>query len=121
MRLILFTLAIFYSTVVNAGKADVVDVSYKCKKTCSFSVTVVHADDGWDHYADRWEVLTLSGDVIATRVLAHPHGKNKPFTRSLSGIDIPEEVSTVVVRAHDLIHGYGGKEITVEWGQQGSR
>jgi hypothetical protein len=117
MRLILFTLAIFYSTVVNAGKADVVDVSYKCKKTCSFSVTVVHADDGWDHYADRWEVLTLSGDVIATRVLAHPHSKNKPFTRSLSGINIPAEISTVVVRAHDLVHGYGGKEITVEWGQ----
>jgi hypothetical protein len=40
-------------------------------------------------------------------------------TRSLSGIDIPEEISTVMVRIPDLVHGYGGKEITVEWGQPG--
>jgi len=53
MRLILLTLAIFYSAHVNTDKADVVDVSYNCKKTCSISVTVVHADDGFDHYADR--------------------------------------------------------------------
>ena len=47
------------------------------------------ADSGWDHYANRWEVLEPEGQVIATRTLLHPHVDEQPFTRSLSGIHIP--------------------------------
>ncbi len=98
---------------ISAGEADVTEVSYECNSTCSFSVTVVHADEGRDHFANRWEILSLSGEIIATRVLAHPHQNNKPFTRSLSNIKLPEETKAVIVRAHDLVHGYGGKEKTI--------
>jgi hypothetical protein len=80
----------------------------------TFEVTVQHEDTGWEHYADRWEVLTLDGEVLATRVLAHPHVEEQPFTRSQSGIVIPEGVNEVRVRAHDLVHGYGGREVIVD-------
>ena len=99
-----------------AGEADVVGV--KVTKSAPgvyrFDVSVRHADAGWKHYADRWEVLGPDGAVLATRVLAHPHENEQPFTRSLAGIAIPEGTARVVVRAHDSEHGYGGAEIDVE-------
>ena len=79
----------------------------------TISVTVEHGDDGWDHFADAWEVLTPDGDVLAVRKLAHPHVNEQPFTRSKSGIEIPANVTEVIIRAHDLEHGYGEKTITI--------
>jgi hypothetical protein len=98
-----------------AGEADVVDVKVNCdaESACAFNVMVRHADEGWEHYANRWEVLTLDGEVLATRELAHPHENEQPFTRSLRGVRIPEGVDRVVVRANDSAHGFGGKTISV--------
>ena len=81
--------------------------------TWLFDVTVRHEDTGWEHYADAWEVLSPDGSMLAQRVLAHPHVDEQPFTRSLSGIEIPPEYEQVLVRAHDLVHGYGGREVIV--------
>jgi hypothetical protein len=53
------------------------------------SVTLRHGDTGWDDYADGWRVVTGEGTVLATRPLAHPHVTEQPFTRSLSGLDLP--------------------------------
>jgi hypothetical protein len=99
-----------------AGEADVLGVKTQKKTDGSyiFSVTVSHADDGWDHYADRWEVVTLDGKILGTRVLLHPHVGEQPFTRSLAGVEIPEGINKVIIRARDSVHGYGGKEIEVE-------
>lgn len=80
----------------------------------TLEVTVLHEDMGWEHYADRWEVLTSEGEVLATRVLAHPHVNERPFARSQSGIVIPVETGRVRVRAHDGLHGYGGREVVVD-------
>ncbi len=30
----------------------------------TFSVTVSHADKGWDDYADGWDVVTSNGTVL---------------------------------------------------------
>ncbi len=96
-----------------AGEADVVDVQVSGSSgSYSFSVTVRHADEGWEHFANRWEVVGQDGTVYGTRVLAHPHVNEQPFTRSGS-INIPVGVSTVIVRANDSVHGLGGKEIVV--------
>jgi len=39
----------------------------------TFSVTVRHNDEGWNHYADLWEVVDPeSGKIFARCVLAHP-------------------------------------------------
>ena len=101
---------------VYAGEADVVDVraSKSSSATYSFDVTVLHADTGWDHYADKWEVLGPDGKVLGTRVLMHPHVNELPFTRSLSGVQIPPGVTSVTVRAHDKVHGWGGKTMSVD-------
>jgi len=102
------------STIAVANEADVIEVKTKCRNECTFYVTVAHQDKGWNHYANKWEVLTLDGKVIATRTLQHPHVHEQPFMRSLSHIKIPADVKKVVVRAHDSIHGYGGKTLEVE-------
>lgn len=105
---------------VTAGGADVlgVEVTRAADETYTFAVTVRHDDTGWDHYADRWEVLTPDGKVLATRVLLHPHVDEQPFTRSLTGIAIPQSMGRVRVRARDKVHGYGGMEQEVTLPQQ---
>lgn len=98
-----------------AGEADVVDVSVSKSgdDLYRFSATVLHEDSGWGHYANKWEVLDPQGNVLGTRVLHHPHVGEQPFTRSLSGVRIESGVTAVTVRAHDLVHGYGGKPFTI--------
>lgn len=81
-----------------------------------FDVTVRHKDEGWDHYADLWEVVDPeTGDILAERELAHPHDTEQPFTRSQYDITIPTELSGVVVRSKCTDHGYGGKAILVDF------
>lgn len=98
-----------------ANEADVLSVELEETAPNIFTITaeVEHADDGWDHYADAWQVLGPDGEVIATRELAHPHMNEQPFIRSLAGVKIPAGINEITVRAHDLVHGYGGREVTV--------
>ncbi len=98
-----------------AGEADVMDVKItrEGETVYRFAVSVLHADTGWKHYADKWEVLTPDGDILGVRTLLHPHVNEQPFTRSLSGVKIPATVRQVIVRARDSVHGYGGKELQV--------
>ncbi len=72
-----------------------------------FDVTVDHADTGWDHYADAWEVRDTDGTVLGTRKLLHPHENERPFTRSLSGVAIPDDITAVEIFPHDSVHGWG--------------
>ncbi len=99
-----------------ADKADVLEVKVHQNGAglYSFDVTVKHADSGWKHYANKWDILDEKGNVLGTRILYHPHENEQPFTRSLRGIKIPETVKKVTVRAHDSEHGYGGKELTID-------
>ncbi len=87
----------------------------------TFHVTVEHPDTGWEDYADGWDVVLPDGSVVLpnpsnpfTRLLLHPHETEQPFTRSQSDITIPPEVTEVTVRAHDLVDGFGGKEVVVD-------
>lgn len=87
----------------------------------TFHVTVAHPDTGWDDYADGWDVVLPDGTVVKpntdspfTRLLLHPHVNEQPFVRSQSGLMIPEGVTSVRVRAHDLVHGFGGPEVVVD-------
>ncbi|MEW8137301.1 MAG: hypothetical protein AB2536_11275 [Candidatus Thiodiazotropha endolucinida] len=101
---------------IHAGEADVVDVAVKNRgaNIYDFSVTVMHQDTGWDHYANRWEVLDEKGVILGTRTLHHPHVNEQPFTRRLSGIHIPSEIKSVVIRSHDSVHKFGGATVTVQ-------
>src|SRR6056297_1446079 len=78
------------------------------------SVTLRHADSGWDHYADLWQVVDDgSGEVLGERRLAHPHTNEQPFTRSLSRVEIPEGVEVIRIRAKCNQHGYEGKQVRI--------
>jgi hypothetical protein len=98
-----------------AGEADVVDASAQrtAENTYTFSVTVRHADVGWEHYADRWQVLGPDGAVLGERILLHPHETEQPFTRELSGVVVPDGIDAVTIRAGDKVHGFGGAELRV--------
>lgn len=98
-----------------AGEADVLEAvaTETGEGIFRFDVTVAHADAGWDHYADRFEIVGPDGAIIATRVLLHPHDHEQPFTRSLTGVEIPPGIAAVTVRAHDSVHEYGGAEISL--------
>ena len=115
LRCFLFCLAVFsVSPVAAADKADVIDVKVEPlgERQFKFHVTVEHPDDGWDHYADGWQVVGPDGQVLGTRELTHPHVEENPFTRSHI-VSVPEGISQVTVRARDLVHGLGGKDIEV--------
>jgi hypothetical protein len=105
------------------GNADVLYVRavQTADSSWTFDVAVEHPDTGWEDYADGWDVLTPDGEVLKpdpdgpfTRLLLHPHENEQPFTRSQSGIVIPDDVTQVHVRAHDLVDGYGGREVVVD-------
>ena len=106
--------AVIGSTAL-AGEVDVTDVKVRKTgdNTYRFDVTLLHADTGWDHYANKWEVVAPDGTVLGTRVLAHPHVEEQPFTRSLGGVKIPDGINQVIIRGGDSVHDLGGKEMTV--------
>lgn len=102
------------ANTLHAGEVSIIDVKVSCSVDCRFSVTLEHADTGWEHYANQWDVLSLDGDVLGTRVLYHPHVDEQPFTRSLSGVSIPKTMKQVKIRAKDLKHGYSSREYVVD-------
>jgi hypothetical protein len=95
-------------------EANVIDVTFEALENDSyrFDVTLQHDDEGEaPHYADWWQVEDLEALVLGKRILTHSHG-NEPFTRSET-ITIPENISIVNVRGHDMDHGFGGQAIRV--------
>lgn len=98
-----------------AEEADVVDVeaTHTGGERWRLEVTVSSPDTGWDYYADGWQVVGPEGTVFGTRTLHHPHENEQPFTRSLSGVEIPGEIEHVTVRARMNEGGYGGEEMKV--------
>ena len=97
-----------------ADEVRIVDVKVECPGSCTFAVTLEHHDEGWHHYANQWDVMSLDGELLGSRVLYHPHENEQPFTRSLSGVMIPAGVSQVKVRAMDSVHGYSKQEVLVD-------
>lgn len=107
----------------NPANADVIFVRavQTGEGVWTFHVTVEHPDSGWEDYADGWDVVLPDGRVVLpnpddpfTRLLLHPHETEQPFTRSQGSIAIPPDITTVTVRAHDLVDGFGGKEVVVD-------
>lgn len=79
----------------------------------SVSVTLRHADTGWEHYANLWVVETLEGKELGRRVLFHPHETEQPFTRSAQ-LQIPAGTTRLRIRAGDNIEGINSNAIVVD-------
>jgi hypothetical protein len=103
-----FSTSLNYAQVVNVKAVERKDARW------CFYTSVRHDDQGWGHYADGWEVADLEGNKLGERLLAHPHDNEQPFTRSQCGINIPSDLTQVVVRAKCNKHGFGGKPIIVD-------
>jgi len=101
--------------IAQANEVDVVDVSIESigDQRYRINVTLLHEDAGWDHYANRWDVLDETGELLGSRVLAHPHDNEQPFTRSLT-LTIPANVKKITIRANDSVHETGGAEMSIE-------
>lgn len=99
----------------SAGEADVIDASATSLGGDQWRIaaTIRHGDTGWDHYANAFEVVGPDGETLETRVLYHPHVNEQPFTRSVVAT-IPSTVTSIRVRALDLVHGAGGAEIALQ-------
>ncbi len=76
------------------------------------TATVSSPYDTEERYADAFRVLGPQEQVLGVRELTHPHLDEQPFTRSLRGVVIPEEVTSVTVQARDLENGWGGQTVT---------
>jgi hypothetical protein len=109
--------------VDRVADADVLHVRavQSADDTWTFHVTVSHPDLGWDDYADGWDVVTEQGEILKrsssdtfTRLLLHPHETEQPFRRNQGGLVVPEGVTRLSVRAHDIVDGFGGKEVAVD-------
>ncbi|MFK8084079.1 MAG: hypothetical protein AB8B97_27665 [Granulosicoccus sp.] len=107
--------ALGLSGTAYAGEADVVGGRITALGDGRYQIdaTVEHTDEGWDHYADRWDVLSPDGKVLGVRELAHPHVNEQPFTRSLT-LEIPSGIKSVILRANDSVHGLGGKTFELQ-------
>lgn len=103
-------------TPADAGPTSVLDASATANAdgTYSFSATLAHRDEGWKHYANKWEVVTPEGQVIGTRTLFHPHVDEQPFTRSLARVEVPIGVTEVIIRGYDNVHGRGERTFKVK-------
>ena len=44
----------------------------------------------------------------------HPHVQEQPFRRSLGDIELPDGLERFIVRARCTVHGFGGREISVD-------
>ena len=109
---------LFFCLCAGPALADIPIVEdvevHKQGDTWRVSVTLSHPDTGWDHYADGWGVFDANGHEIGVRVLAHPHVNKQPFTRSLSGIALPDGLDEIFIRARCNVDGWGKEAFPVQ-------
>ena len=116
IKTLLLSFLLATSTIAFANEVEVIDVkaTQSSDKTWRFSVTLKHADEGWDHYANEWQVIAPDNKILATRTLYHPHVNEQPFTRGTQGVEISADIKTVRVIAKDTVHGLSKHAVELE-------
>lgn len=117
-KIIVFMVLALTGSLLQAGDVSIRHVEFsRGPADWTVNVTLEHADEGWKHYADAWRVVDAKGNVLGTRTLYHPHVNEQPFTRSLSGVNIPAKVTKIFVEAHDRVHGWSKDRVMVDLGK----
>lgn len=108
------------TTVVSTAATDdqfpsVVEVktTYNDDGTFNFAVTMTSPYDSPERYADGWRVVGPDDTEFGTHTLTHDHAAEQPFTRTQSGVEIPDDVTEVTIEGRDLVNGFGGETQTV--------
>ncbi len=115
--LVLLSQLVIFSLPLQAGEVEIIKVDLRSNnsaKSWTFHVTLKHNDTGWNHYADAWQVVDSDGKVLGKRILHHPHEHEQPFTRSLSGVTLPEN-AIIYVQAHDKVHGWSKDRVKIDF------
>ena len=97
-----------FPTVVAAEAAQAADGTWR------FDVTLSSPYDTPAHYADAWRVRDADGTVYGVRELLHDHANEQPFTRSLSGVEIPDGVTVVEIQGRDSENGWAPEHLEFE-------
>lgn len=93
---------------------DVLDASAeRTGDTWTIAATLSSPYDTPERYADAWRVVGADDTVYGERILTHDHADEQPFTRAASGIEIPDDITEVVIEGRDLRYGYGGTTFTL--------
>ncbi|MEM6427706.1 MAG: hypothetical protein AAF708_00595 [Deinococcota bacterium] len=82
--------------------------------TYTVHATVRHFDQGWDNYANIFQVVPVgdAGSVDnGVRELLHPHDNEQPFTRSQANVSASGQVR---VESADNVEGWGGSTIVLD-------
>ena len=116
MRTLFIFLTFMCANICIASNAEIVEVKAELNPAQKYNLTVTikHADTGWEHYANAWRVYSLEGKLIGERVLYHPHVKEQPFTRTLRDIPIPANLSEVMIIASCSETGESTKGYTLK-------
>lgn len=72
----------------------------------TISVTLMHADTGWDHYASGVKVLAPDGSPLAEIDIPHPHDAGVPFTETVAGVAVPPGAHHVLLRLRCTLDGW---------------
>ncbi|WP_205543937.1 hypothetical protein [Rubrobacter indicoceani] len=79
----------------------------------TLDVTVSSPYDSPERYADGWRVLSPDGTVLGEHQLTHDHAGQQPFTRTQTGLEVPDGVEEITVEGRDQANGYGGDTVTI--------
>lgn len=112
-----FTVWLSMPLAAAAGEGIIKDVVVERSEEggYNFSGTIRHNDTGWDNYVDKWVVLAPDRKVVlGERILSHPHVDEQPFTRTLRGVMIPDEVENVIIQAHVSDRGWNEETVSVK-------
>lgn len=90
------------------------DATQAADGTWTFSVTLSSPYDSPEQYADAWRVVSPDGTELGFRLLTHDHATEQPFTRSHSGIEIPDGITSVTIEGRDQANGWGGDFLDFE-------
>lgn len=83
----------------------------KVGNTWTVRATLSSPYDTPDRYADAFRVLTDDGIELGVRILWHDHANEQPFSRSLSGVAVPDDLVWVTIEGRDKTYGWGGQSI----------
>jgi hypothetical protein len=113
--MLIVSLLFLFNSAARADQVQVLHADLELQgNSLNASVTLRHADTGWKHYANAWRVVDEKGRELGIRILFHPHVGEQPFTRSKSGIHIPEGTRFVYVEGRDSVHGWSKSRIRVD-------
>ncbi|AXV04951.1 hypothetical protein DVS28_a0244 [Euzebya pacifica] len=99
---------------VDGSFPDVIDADLeRSGDTWTLSATISSPYDSPERYADAFRAVAPDGTELGLRVLTHDHANEQPFTRSLTGLVIPDGIEEITVEGRDLANGWGGQTVTV--------